>query len=187
VQFNPHARKFQGVPFPDFPKLDIIFGNWPMYSYPTNRIPPRPPMAIPPQHPTNQLPNPPTLSKASSLSNAVGAAAWNDCMLDSHFSQHNDGNRLKDPQQPRLPDPHQHLYPAATCNIEREMDLYQHAHAQDASPREALAAFKILRDETSSMIFVWIRDKELRALWLQAETDELIAGHGNMVASLITH
>jgi hypothetical protein len=94
-------------------------------------------------------------------------------MVDSQSSQHNIIGHLKDPLQQACP------AVTATCNIERAMDFYQDAHAQDASPSEALTAFKIFRDETSSIIFVRIRDKQLRSLWIQAEIDERIACHAN--------
>lgn len=174
VEFHPHALKFRGVPFPDFIKLDVIFGNWPVYSKP--RVLPGAPMAISPQHPTNQLANAPTQTVAGSHSKADVDASGKYSIVDSQSTRHNNIIRFKDP--------HQHLCPAATCNIERAIDLYQDAHAQDASSREALTAFQIFRNETSSMIFVRIRDKQLRSLWLQAEMDERIACHGNLSPSL---
>jgi hypothetical protein len=169
VQFHPRALKFQGVPLPDFVKLDIIFGNSPVYS--NTLIPPRPPIAIPPQHPTKQLANTPTQSIPGSHSKGVVAASGINSIVDAQSSRHNEIKRLKDP--------HQQVCPAATSNIERAMDLYQDAHAPDASPTDALTAFKIFRDETSSMIFVRIRDKQLQSIWLQAEIDERIACHAN--------
>ncbi|PLW10541.1 hypothetical protein PCASD_22422 [Puccinia coronata f. sp. avenae] len=175
VQFHPHALKFRGVPLGDFVKLDIIFGKWPIYS--KTQIPPSPPITIPPLHPTNRLANTPTQSLPGSHSKAVVTASGNDSMVESQSSRHNMIGRLKVPLKQAC------SAAIATCNIERAIDLYHDAHAQDASPSEALSAFKIFRDETSSIIFVRIRDKQLRSLWLQAEIDERFACHGSSFPS----
>ncbi|PLW16844.1 hypothetical protein PCANC_09431 [Puccinia coronata f. sp. avenae] len=193
LQSHPHAKKFRGVPFPNFPKLDIILGQWglnmPLYS--KTCTPPPLPFAIPPQNPPNRLAISPTLSVGSSHSKVVSAASG-DASLVVLPSSPNQTKRLKSPHEQvhasgtcNMP-AHQQVSSAATCNIQRAMELYQDVHAQDATPREALTAFKIFRDNTSAFIFAQIRDKHLRSLWLQVEVDEMTAHNGNLFPSLIS-
>ncbi|PLW23588.1 hypothetical protein PCASD_11398 [Puccinia coronata f. sp. avenae] len=193
LESHLHAKKVQGVPFPDFPKLDIILGQWglnmPLYS--KTCTPPPLPFAILPQNPPNRLAISPTLSVGSSHSKVVLAASGYASLVVSPSSP-NQTKRLKSPHKQvhasrtcNMPT-HQRVSSAATCNIQRAMEWYQDVHTQDATPREALTDFKIFRDNTSALIFAQIRDKHLRSLWLQVEVDEMTARNVNLFPSLIS-
>jgi hypothetical protein len=46
--------------------------------------------------------------------------------------------------------------------VQREIALYQESHASKGSQQEALAAFKVLRDEVNAQVFITINNKGLQ-------------------------
>lgn len=58
-------------------------------------------------------------------------------------------------------------------NLQQAMMLYQDVHAEQASQNEALAAFKVFRNDVNAQIFTSIKDKSLRESWLHEQIDEM--------------
>ncbi|WAR61774.1 hypothetical protein PtB15_12B464 [Puccinia triticina] len=61
-------------------------------------------------------------------------------------------------------------------NLQLAMELYQDAHAEEASQHEALDAFAIFRDDINAQMFLSIKDKDLRSKWPEKQIDKM---HGN--------
>ncbi|POV95037.1 hypothetical protein PSTT_16492 [Puccinia striiformis] len=148
---HPYARQFWGSPFPEFHKLDLIFGdiratgenarsisqqglqlnanlNTPGEAQPGDHTNPAPRFASPTAY----------LSQSHSKKDAIADAV--------------DG---------------------LVGFLQTSRNQSEHFHAEEASQHEALSAFKIFRSDIIGQIFTSIREKDLRLGWLHQQIDEM--------------
>ncbi|KAI7951581.1 hypothetical protein MJO28_007265 [Puccinia striiformis f. sp. tritici] len=174
---HPYARKFWGSPFPEFHKLDLIFGdiratgenarsisqqglqlnadlNTPGEAQPGDQTNPAPPSASPTAYLSRSH------SKKDAIANALNGLVG---FLQNSRSQ----SEQRQQQQAATTST-----PSVT-NLQLAMSLYQEVHAEEASQHEALSAFKIFRSDTNAQIFTSIREKNLRLEWLHQQIDEM--------------
>ncbi|POW21456.1 hypothetical protein PSHT_02393 [Puccinia striiformis] len=161
--FHPYARKFWGSPFPEFHKLDLIFGdiratgenarsisqqglqlnadlNTPGEAQPGDQTNPAPPSASPTAY----------LSRSHSKKDAIQtlSTGWSASYKTLGVNPNN------------------------VSSNKQQLHLAQ-VHAEEASQHEALSAFKIFRSDTNAQIFTSIREKNLRLEWLHQQIDEM--------------
>ncbi|KAI7957789.1 hypothetical protein MJO29_006006 [Puccinia striiformis f. sp. tritici] len=175
--FHPYARKFWGSPFPEFHKLDLIFGdiratgenarsisqqglqlnadlNTPGEAQPGDQTNPAPPSASPTAY----------LSRSHSKKDAIANAL--DGLVGFLQNSRSQSEQRQQQQAATTSSP-------SVTNLQLAMSLYQEVHAEEASQHEALSAFKIFRSDTNAQIFTSIREKNLRLEWLHQQIDEM--------------
>ncbi|KAI9630287.1 hypothetical protein KEM48_014011 [Puccinia striiformis f. sp. tritici PST-130] len=174
---HPNARKFWGSPFPEFHKLDLIFGdiratgenarsisqqglqlnadlNTPGEAQPGDQTNPAPPSASPAAY----------LSRSHSKKDAI-ANALNG--LVGFLQTSKNQSELRHQQREAT------TSTPSVSNLQLAMSLYQEVHAEEASQHESLAAFKVFRSDLNAQIFTNIREKDLRLEWLHQQIDEM--------------
>ncbi|POW05066.1 hypothetical protein PSTT_09942 [Puccinia striiformis] len=176
--FHPYARKFWGSPFPEFHKLDLIFGDIRATpgkmlaqslskAYSSMRI--SIPLVrlnqeikpIPLRHLLVRL-----LIYHEATPKRMPLRTLSTGWSASYKTLGVNPNNVSSNKQQL------HLGPSVT-NLQLAMSLYQEVHAEEASQHEALSAFKIFRSDTNAQIFTSIREKNLRLEWLHQQIDEM--------------
>ncbi|WAR59376.1 hypothetical protein PtB15_11B16 [Puccinia triticina] len=164
------ARKFWGVPYPEYRNLDNIFGTFLATGESacllSQRLKPQSQPAdpdtsgeiicqnSPSNSPTNYISH--SHTKQDSIATAIhGLVGY----MNNQRKQHS--QRLEQRQV------------AVTTHLQDVMALYQEVNAPKASQMEQLDAFAVFRDDTNAQMFVSILDKDLRAQWLDQQIDHL--------------
>jgi hypothetical protein len=155
LQLHRHAQKFRGKPFPEFNKLEILFGpKTTMQDLSPNSL-----QVVDQcqqdvhrscEGPVNTSParDPPVVN---ALSSSVAQPVTQSLR-----------SNLRD-------------CPPVLVTVKRAMDLYLDFHMCDATAKEALANFEIFRDRDgkSALKFSTISKKELRSKWLKDQLEQL--------------
>ncbi|PLW14678.1 hypothetical protein PCANC_18352 [Puccinia coronata f. sp. avenae] len=179
---HPNAKKFQGVPFPEFWKLEIIFGSLAATGQASqsvsqlglvlpdnidtsmegegNPVPlPTQPSPNPTPSPTNYLSHSHTKKDnvAFALEGLTGYLMQQQDCADECTRQH-------DTEFAAIHAASQALSQSVNSqsNVQRAIALYQESHASKGSQQEALAAFKVLQDEVNAQVFITINKEGLK-------------------------
>ncbi|POW18075.1 hypothetical protein PSHT_06161 [Puccinia striiformis] len=154
---------FWGSPFPEFHKLDLIFGeiratrenarsicqqglqlnadlNTPGEAQPGDQTNPAPPSASPAAY----------LSRSHSKKDAIANAL--DGLVGFLQTSKNQSELRHQQREATTSTP-------SVSNLQLAMSLYQEVHAEEASQHESLAAFKVFRSDINAQIFTSIREK----------------------------
>ncbi|PLW30716.1 hypothetical protein PCANC_24679 [Puccinia coronata f. sp. avenae] len=178
---HPNAKKFQGMPFPEFQKLEIIFGLLAATGKASQSVSqlglvltdnidtsmegegnPVPVSTQPSQNPTPSPTN--YLSRSHTKKDNVANALKG---LTGYLMQQKDRAderaRQRNASLAAL-----HVASQATSqsvisqsNVQRAITMYQESHASEGSQQEALAAFKVLREEINAQVFISITNEGL--------------------------
>ncbi|WAR55225.1 hypothetical protein PtB15_4B845 [Puccinia triticina] len=172
LKSHPRAQKFQGSPFPEYRKLEIIFGtsaatgdNSRLVSNCVAQLQARA-AGILPSPDSSQNPN----DEAPIIDNSPNPAKTTNRQTPSPSAYLYRSHTKKDSVAVAIEGLVSYLE-ASRKRVDRIEEL---EHALEASQNKSLQAFKIFWDDLSAQTFISIHDKELRSRWLDQQMDEII-------------
>ncbi|KAI7956209.1 hypothetical protein MJO29_007608 [Puccinia striiformis f. sp. tritici] len=176
---HPYARKFWGSPFPEFHKLDLIFGDIMATGEHARSISQQglqlnadlnTPGEAQLGDQTNPAPPPPSASPTAYLSRSHSKK---DAIVKALNGLVGFLQTSKNQAEQRHQQREATTSAPSVSNLQLAMSLYQEVHAEEASQHEALAAFKVFRSDINAQIFTSIREKDLQSEWLHEQIDEM--------------
>ncbi|OAV92840.1 hypothetical protein PTTG_02066 [Puccinia triticina 1-1 BBBD Race 1] len=169
VAVHPNARKFWGVPYPEFRNLDKIFGTSLATGEGSRSLGQRLLMPSQPAEPDRPEGMEPQSDQNNSPTNYLSRGHKKDSIASAISGLVGYMNTQREEHAQRI----QQRAANNQSNLQRAMALYQEVHAEEASQNEQLEAFRIFRDDLNAQMFTSILDKDLRTEWLHREMDQM--------------
>ncbi|PLW30624.1 hypothetical protein PCASD_17764 [Puccinia coronata f. sp. avenae] len=181
VAVHASARKFWGVPFPEFRQLDKIFGTslatgeaaqslsqqLLLPSQTTNPKTPGEGNVVLGDQPGQKTPSPTNyLTRSHSGPRKESAASAINGLVDYLKTKHE--YMIQQTQQRESSSVNTS---SGLTIVQKAVALYYEAHMEDTSQNEALDLFEVLQDESNAQMFTSIRDKQLRHVKLKLKCD----------------